>query len=425
MPAPVDVEEVKGLIEEQGKLFHEYKKINDMLQAEAKRLGAEDALTKAAVEKLDAALHDIEAKLNRPGMFRDVDDGPSDDGTELKSFNLYLPDGRKIKTREEYDQYQKSFWKNFRRGREALDATESKALSAGNDPGGGFFLPSATVGRIITKVNDESPIRQLSGQITISSDKLEGMADRDDLDSGWVGEMSERSETDTPTLGMYVIEVHEQYAQPKITQRFLDDSAVDVEAWLIGKLVRKFAMQEGAAFVTGNGILKPRGFTTYPTTQTGDATRKWGEIEHIATGSNGGFAATNPADRLFDLIAAFKPSYLQGASWITRREVVSKVRQFKDGTGGYLWQPSLAAGQPSRLLDYPVAICQDMPAMATGSLSTALSNLKRAYQIVDRIGITLLRDPYTQKGYVKLYSTKRVGGAVVDFDAIKFLKFLA
>jgi HK97 family phage major capsid protein len=215
------------------------------------------------------------------------------------------------------------------------------------------------------------------------------------------------------------------YAAPRATQKLLDDAVFDVEGWLAGKVADKLSRTEGAAYVAGNGIAKPKGFTAYSTAATADATRDWGTLEHIDTGANGDFAASNPADKLFDLEAAFKPGYLAGASWVTRRSVIVKVRKFKGSDNNYLWQPGLQAGKPATLIGYPIVMAEDMPALATNSLSMALGNFKTGYQIVDRFGVRLLRDPFTAKPYVIFYTTKRTGGGVVNFEAIKFLRFTA
>jgi HK97 family phage major capsid protein len=307
---------------------------------------------------------------------------------------------------------------------DALNGEERKALQAGVDSDGGYLMPTPAVGRIVKKVYETSPMRQIASVQMISGDALEGINDLDEASSGWVAETGARAETNTPQVGKYRIEAHEQYAAPKATQKLLDDGAVDVEAWLAGKVADKFSRVENAAFITGDGIGKPRGLTTYVTAATGDGARAWGQLEHVATGQAADFPAANPGDKLFDLIGAMKPAYLQNASFLTTREVITKVRKFKEAnTNAYMWQPGLSKGQPDTLLGYPVTNAQDMPALANNSLSLSFGDHKEGYQIVDRIGIRTLRDPYTAKPYVIFYSTKRTGGGVLNFEAIKFLKF--
>ncbi len=313
----------------------------------------------------------------------------------------------------------------MRKGDKHLNEIERKAMQVGIDSDGGYLVPADVTGRIATRLFDLSPIRQIANVQTIGSDRLEGIEDINEADAGWVSELGTRLDTNTPQVGKYEIVANEMYAQPKATQKLLDDASVDVEAWLSGKVADKFARTEGAAFVNGNGVGKPRGFTSYPTASTADATRAWGTFEHVKTGANGAFASTQ-ADPLFDLIAAFKPGYLNGAQWVTRRTVIAAIRKFKTSTTSeYIWQPGLQQGQPAQLLGFPITIAEDMPAMATGSNSMALGNFQLGYQIVDRLGVRVLRDPYTDKPYIKFYTTKRTGGGAVQFEAIKFINFAA
>lgn len=268
-------------------------------------------------------------------------------------------------------------------------------------------------------------MRQLAEVQTISSNDIEGILDNDEASAGWVSELGSRTETSTPTVGKWRIEAHEMYAMPKASQRILDDAATNVEAWLAGKIADKFARVEGAAFWTGDGVGKPRGLAAYSTATTGDDTRAWGTFQHVVTGADGAFHTTK-ADPLQDLIGSFKDQYLQNASFVMRREVRTDIRKMKEATSDrYLWEPSLQAGQPDRLLGYPTRIDQYMPAKGTGSLSLAFGDFRQAYLIVDRMGIRTLRDPYTAKPWVLFYSTKRTGGGAQNTEAVKFLKFSA
>jgi len=306
---------------------------------------------------------------------------------------------------------------------ERLSADERKALSAGSDPDGGYLLPTPTVGRIVSKVYEQSVMRQIANVQPISTDALEGVVDNGDAGAGWVSETGTRSETTTPQVGKWRIEAHEMYAEPRVTQKLLDDAAVDVEMWLAGKIADKFARVEGTAFWSGTGVGQPRGLATYTTAATGDDSRTWGQFEHVKSGVNGDFHTTK-ADPLQDILGAMRDQYLAAAIFVMRREVRTKLRKLKEATSDrYLWEPSLQAGQPDRLLGYPVRIDQYMPALTTDSLSLAFGDFAEAYTIVDRLGIRTLRDPYTAKPYVKFYSTRRVGGGAVNFEAVKFLKF--
>lgn len=321
-------------------------------------------------------------------------------------------------------QHKAQFLQFLRKGQDhGLAEIERKALSVGSDPDGGYLVPAEMSERIVKRVEQMSPFRAIAASVQISTEAMEGLRDIDEAGAGWTTETGTRSETTSPSLGKWRIPVAEMYAEPRATQTFLDDAAVDVDAWLSAKIADRFARLENAAFIGGDGVAKPRGFASYPTQATPDASRAWGVFEHVASGANGAFAASNPADVLFDAIEAMKPGYLAGASWIARRQVIAAIRKMKASDGSFLWQPGLQQGQPPTLLDVPIATDEDMPALATGSLSLALGNFREAYQIVDRLGIRVLRDPYTAKPYVKFYATKRVGGDVVNFEAVKFVKF--
>lgn len=432
-----DLSEVKNLIEEQGRAWEEFKRTNDEL-VKAKADGKAVSELEAKLATLSAAVD--EAKSRADDAFEEMKaskrpnlggGGDSDVQKEAKSFNDALRADMQSKGRlvaeisvDQYAQYKSAFMGLVRHGDlERLSADERKALSAGSDPDGGYLLPTPTVGRIVQKVYEQSVMRQLADVQTISTDAIEGIVDNGEAGAGWTSETGTRSETTTPTVGKWRIEAHEMYAEPRVTQKLLDDAAVDIESWLGGKVADKFARVEGTAFWNGNGSGQPRGLATYTTAATGDDSRAWGQFEHVKSGANGDFHTTK-ADPLQDLIGAMRDQYLAGASFVMRREVRTKIRKLKEATSDrYLWEPSLQAGQPDRLLGYPVRIDQFMPALTTDSLSLAFGDFREAYLIVDRLGIRILRDPFTAKPYVKFYTTRRVGGGAVNFEAVKFLKF--
>jgi HK97 family phage major capsid protein len=351
---------------------------------------------------------------------------------ETKMFNMALRADFQSKGRpllgevsvEAYVQYKAAFNALTRHGDiERLSSEERKALSAGSDPDGGYLMPGAAQGRTVAKVYEQSVMRRLATVVPLSADALEGIVDNGEAGAGWVSEMGTRAETTTPGVGKYRIEAHEMYAEPRVTQKLLDDAAVDVEMWLSGKVADKFGRVEGLAFWRGTGVGQPRGLATYDTATTDDDSRAWGTFQHIATGTSSTLG-TGKADPLQDLIGAFRDVYLQNANFCMRREVRTLVRKLKEATTDrYIWEPSLQAGQPDRLLGYPVAIDQYMPALGNGSLSLAFGDFAEAYTIVDRLGIRVLRDPFTAKPFVKFYTTKRTGGAAVNFEAVKFVKF--
>lgn len=431
--------ELSKIIQKQGETWEEYKRTNDEIlkaKADGKAVGLlEEKLSKvsAAMDELSEMKQQLDAmlvKYNRPG-FDTTDKAGAD---ELRMFNMHLASEHQRSGKPKppemdgktYAHYKSGFMRLVRGVKyEHLDADEQKALSAGTDPDGGYLLPASTAGRVVSKLYEQSAMRQIADVQSISTPKISGIVDNDEADAGWVSELGTRNETDTPQVGKWEIEAHEMYASPKASQTILDDSAVDVEAWLAGKVADKFGRVEGAAFLTGNGAGKPRGLTRYTTAATADESRDWGQFEHVNTGANGAFHTTK-ADPIQDLIGAMKNQYLQSASFLMRREVRTAIRKMKEATSDrYLWEPSLQAGQPDMLLGYAARVDQYMPALTTGSLSLAFGDFRQAYMIVDRIGIRTLRDPFTSKPYIVFYSTKRTGGGAVNFEAVKFLRFAA
>lgn len=444
--------EVKALFDEQAKTWEAFKATNDNLAKQVKAFG-EDAVTKDELKKLNDALdaqavaakalekklaeektasEELEKKFNRLSLAGSPEQRQSEQ-KNLTIFNGSLKSraaelGRPLPadaTVEEMKSYCEGFKKFIRAGERGLSADEVKAMTSGSDNEGGYLVTPDTSGKIVTRLFDTSYMRGVASAITIGTDELEGIYDTDEATSGgWVSETGTRAATAAPTLGKYKIPVNEVFAMPEATQKLLDDANIDVESWLAGKIADKLTRVENAAFVNGTGVGQPRGITTYTTVATTDATRTWGQLEMIKTGVNADFAASSPADILFDLIGRFKQGYLPNAKWATKREVIAKIRKLKEATtNAYMWQPGLQAGQPDRLLGYPIVMMEDLPALSANGLSLALGDFALAYQIVDRQGFRVLRDPYTNKPYVRFYTTRRTGGQVVQFEALKFVQF--
>jgi HK97 family phage major capsid protein len=434
--------EGENLIADLGKAFEEFKATHAQEIAEVRK-GFSDVVTVEKLSRIDDALNALsekqqqaiqradalEKRMNRPGLGGDGEKG----AVELKAFNASVKANAAALGRtapvdvsaEGFAEYKAAFDRFLRYGKDELDGAERKALSVGSDPDGGYLVTPDMSGRIVTRMFETSPMRSIASVQVIGTDALEGIRDTDEAGSGgWVSETATRSETTTPAIAKWRIPVYEMYAKPKATQQLIDDANVDIEAWLAAKVADKLTRVENAAFVTGTGSGQPRGIASYTTAATTDATRSWGVFEHVLSGASADFAGSNPADKLFDLVGAMKDAYLTNARWLTRREVMTKVRKFKESTtNGYLWQPGLQQGQPQTLLGFPVTIAQDMPALAADSLSLAFGDFREAYQIVDRIGFRTLRDPYSAKPFVEFYTTRRVGGGAVQFEAVKFLKF--
>lgn len=314
---------------------------------------------------------------------------------------------------EEYKAYAEQFDIYARRGDGFVEA---KTMSVGSDPDGGYFVTPARSARLLTIVYETSPMRELATIETIGSDSLELPIDEDESDAGWVGESEIRTGNNgTPQIGVQKINVHEIYAKPKATTKMLEDGSIDVGAWLERKIGEKFARVEATGFITGNGIKKPRGILAY----NNGTTR--GTLEQITSGA----AAAVTFDGLINTVTALKEPYHPGATWLMRRATEGSVMLLKDGEGQYLWRPSLVAGKPSTLLGYTVRHAADMSAVAANALAVAFGNFKAGYTIVDRLGISVLRDPYSAKPFVEFYSRKRVGGDVTNFEAIKIMKIAA
>ena len=304
-----------------------------------------------------------------------------------------------------------------------FSALEVKALSEGSNPDGGYVVPleiGETIDRILAKA---SPIRAIASVQQIGSSVYRKPITSVAAASGWTGETDSVSQTNAPTISAIDFPAMELYAMPAATQPLLDDAQVDIEQWLANEVQIVFAEQEGAAFVTGDGSNKPTGFLHYTT--AADASWVWGKLGYIASGADGAFASSDPADALINLAYAPKQGYRANATWVMNRKTESTVRKFKDTTDNYIWQPGTAAGQPATLLGYPVAEAEDMPDIASNSYSIAFGDFARGYLIVDRVGIRTLRDPFSAKPYVLFYTTKRVGGGVQNFEAIKLMKFAA
>lgn len=310
---------------------------------------------------------------------------------------------------EELAAYEPAFARYLRKDDRALTPDQFKALSVGSDPDGGYLVKPQMSARIVEIIHETSPIRDLASVETIGTESLEIKAETDLAGGGWQGETDAGGETTTPTIDIINIPTHTLIARPRATQKLLEDASTNVEAWLTRKLARTFAILEATAFVSGNGVTRPRGFLTYP---SGTA---WSQVEQVVTGD-----ATNlTTDGLIDLLFALKEQYMTRATFLARRSTVRDIMKLKDGDGNYIWRVSFELGQPANLLGQPIRWAADMPAVAAGALCIAVADWAEAYQVVDRIGMSVVRDPYTVKPFVEFYTRRRCGGAVVNFEAIK------
>jgi len=304
-----------------------------------------------------------------------------------------------------------------------LKGLEAKALQAGSGPDGGYLVPVEAEREILRRMALVSPIRQAATVRTIATASYRKAVPVSGFSAGWVGETAARPVTDTGALTEIAFPAMELYAMPAATQTILDDAAVDVEQWIAEEVEGAFAEQESAAFIKGDGVNRPLGILS--AARAAEVGRPSGKLGVIATGAAAAFPLDDPSDKLLDLVYALKSGYRAGASFVMNRRTLGVIRKFKDAQGGYLWQPAAGAGAPSTLMGFPVIEAEDMPDVGPGAHAIAFGDLRRGYLVVDRQGVRVLRDPYSAKPYVLFYTTKRVGGGVQDFDAIKLLAFQA
>ena len=300
---------------------------------------------------------------------------------------------------------------------------EQKALGSSTDAIGGYAVPREIDQVISETLFAISPIRSIATVVKVGSANYRKLVASGGTPSGWVGFEAARPETATPGFTEIVPPSGDLYANPAASQQMLDDAMFDVEAWLAQEIATEFARAEGVAFIKGTGIAQPMGFLTSPTAVTLDGVRPMGTVQFIGTGTAGAFPASNPQDRLIDLIQSLRQPYRQGATFVMNSTTASVIRKFKTTDGQFIWQPGMLAGAPASLFGYPVVEAEDMPDIAANSLSIAFGNFKQGYTIAERAATSILRDPYSHKPYVHFYATKRIGGQVTNSEAIKLMKF--
>ncbi len=402
-------EDAGGLMAELMHAFEEFRNANEARLAELERRGSADPLLEEKLagisEALDAQQKRLDAlalRMSRPGLEVADTVASAAGADERKSaFDAYMRRGDASR----------------------LHRLEAKSLSAGTGQEGGYLAHDELereVGRLLAQA---SPVRSVAGSRRISAGVYRKPFATTRAAAGWVGETAQRPETTPPQLAELTFPAMELYAMPAATQTLLDDAAVDVGQWLAEEIITSFSEQETGAFVNGDGTTRPQGFLSVPTVD--ESAWSWGSLGFVKTGADGALPSSGASDVLIDLVHALKSGYRQNAVWMMNRRVQAEIRKLKDADGNYLWQPAAAAGARPTLMGFPVVEVEDMPDMAAGSLSVAFGDFRRGYLVVDRAGVRVLRDPYSAKPYVLFYTTKRVGGGVQDFDAIKLLKFSA
>jgi HK97 family phage major capsid protein len=378
--------------------FEEFKRSNDERLARIEKRGTADALTEDKVNRLNQALDSAKAALDRMSLERTR--------PQLEGARVIVE-----------DEYKDAFAAYVKRG-------EEKSLKIGTPGDGGYLVPSETETDILTRLTAVSPIRAIASVRQVSTTVYKKPVTLTGPAAAWVAETTARTAaTDSQTIDLLDFPTAELYAQPAATQIFLDDAAVDVGQWIADEVNAAFAEQETTAFVSGNGTNKPKGFLAYD--QIAEASWEWEKVGFLETGVAGDWPAADESDVLIDLVYALKAGYRQNANWIMNRSTQAAIRKFKDGDGNYIWQPAASAGARATLMGFPLVEAEDMPDIATDATPIAFGDFRRGYLIVDRQGINVLRDPYSSKPFVLFYTTKRVGGGVQDFDAIKLLKFSA
>jgi len=298
---------------------------------------------------------------------------------------------------------------------------EGKAMSTAVAADGGYLVDPQTADTIRSMLVSTTSIRSIANVVAVDATSFDVLIDRSEVGSGWATEAAATSETATPTIERISIKLHELSAMPKASQRLLDDSAFDVEGWLAGKIATRFIRAEAAAFVNGDGIDKPKGFLLPP--KVANATWTWGNLGYVASGAAGDFPAVNAVDSIVTLVYSLAAEYRANASFIMNSKTAGAVRKMKDVDGRFLWSDGLQLAEPSRLMGYPVLISEDMPDIAANAYAIAYGDFNAGYTIAERPDVRVLRDPFSAKPHVLFYASKRVGGDVADYAAIKLLKF--
>ncbi|OSP54346.1 phage major capsid protein [Pseudoruegeria sp. SK021] len=322
--------------------------------------------------------------------------------------------------------HQKAFNGYLRNGDEdALRGVEleGKAFNAAIASEGGFLVDPQTSATIHAVLNSSSSLRSVSTVVNIEATSYDVLVDRTDIDHTWANETTTLTDNTSAKIDRIVIPLHELSAMPKASQRLLDDSAFDIETWLASRIADKFSRAEASAFITGDGQDKPRGFLNHPLMLNDNWA--WGSLGYLPTGADGDFATTAPSDSIIELVYALDSQYRGNATFVMNSKTAGAVRKMKDSDGRFLWSDGLAAAEPARLMGYPVLIAEQMPDIAINSAAIAFGDFSAGYTIAERPDLRVLRDPFSAKPHVLFYATKRVGGDVSDFAAIKVLRFSA
>ena len=410
-----DLSQISAAIEASNKLFEDFKSANDSkLEKLEKGLAHSDELARSTAiftdlsktqDEIKRTLENIQAKSNRPGFGGDIDGEEKATAAEhKKAFRGYMAKGNDT----------------------GLAALEQKALAISTNAGadGGYAVPKVIDSMMEALVVNISPIRSLANVVQTSTKDYHKRVNLKGATSAVAAETGARAATNTPTLADITINAYDIYANPQATQQMLDDVFFNAEAWLADELAEEFGRQEGSLFISGTGSSQPKGLLAPTLVATADASRAFGSVEFVGTGVSGAFPASNPSDILLTLASKVKARYRQNAKWVLNKATLFTIAAFKDTGGRYIFNPIAAPNVPATLLGYEVVEAEDMPTIAASSYSVLFGDFKRAYTIVDRIGTRVIRDPFSNKPYIGFYTTKRIGGSVVNTEAYKALKFI-
>ncbi len=395
----VDQKDISEVAQELKSSFDEFKLKNDKrldaIEAEKGKYSEQVGTLNEKLSELDAlksALQDELAGLKRPNG-----------GSESKAVS----------------DHKAAFAQFIRKGKDdGLAELEQKAMQTGSDPDGGYAVPEELDRNIINALRDEVVMRQECNVVSVGSPNFKRLVNQGGTNSGWVGETDPRPETKTSKLTPIDPVWGEIYGNPAATQTMLDDGFFNVEQFIVSELTQEFAEQEESAFTHGNGQNKPKGLLAYGSDETADKDRAWGKLQHLLLKKPTDISA----DEIMKLIYTLRKVYRSGAKFMMNNNMLFQVRTLKDAQNNYLWQPGLQLDQPSALLGYGIAENEQFADLAAGATPIAFGNFKRCYTILDRMGVRMLRDPYTNKPFIHFYTTKRVGSMLVDSNAVKLLK---
>ena len=388
--------DVRDLIQDLAKAFADFKSEHSQ-QLEDVRKGNHDAIQALKVDRISSEVDRIQAAIDEVNVrMAAVQMGGATTGSD----GLRDPE------------YSAAFEAHVRKG--AVQA----ALNKGDDEEGGYLTPVEWDRTITDRLVEFSPMRRLAQVQRVSKAGYSKLFNMGGTSSGWVGETDPRPQTNTNPFKPLTFGHGEIYANPAATQQILDDSEINLEAWLSDEVQTEFARQEGIGFSSGDGNNKPFGILTYVEGNANAAKHPFGAIAQVSSGAANAITADAIIDIVYDLPSAFTGN----ARFTMNRRSLRDIRKLKDGQGNYLWQPSLVAGQPSTLAGFPVTEFADMPDIAANSIPMLFGDFRRTYLVIDRIGVRVLRDPFTNKPYVMFYTTKRVGGGVQNPEPMRAMR---